>query len=51
MKPVTNIYKTVVATEPTIELMHKDLKVIQCQRLPAIDGKVKVKFLKNCMFQ
>lgn len=31
--------------------MHKDWKVLQCQRLPAIDGKVKLKFLKSCLFQ
>lgn len=50
-KPVTNIYRPLVSGEPSVELMHKDLKVLQCQRLPAIDGKVKLKFLKNCVFQ
>ena len=29
--------------------MHKDLKVIQCQRVPAIEGKVKIRFFKNCL--
>lgn len=29
--------------------MHKDLKVIQSQRLAPIDGKVRIKFLKNCI--
>jgi hypothetical protein len=28
--------------------MHKELKIIQCQRLAPIEGKVKIKFLKNC---
>lgn len=31
--------------------MHKELKVIQCQRLPAMQGKVQVKFLKNCLVE
>jgi hypothetical protein len=38
-----------VSGEPNIELMHKELKVIQCQRLPAVEGKVRIKFLKNCV--
>ena len=49
-KPMTNIYRPLVSGEPSVELMHKDLKVIQCQRLPPVDGKVKIKFLKNCIF-
>ena len=47
-KHLTNIYRAVVSNEPTLEVMHKELKVIQCQRLPGVEGKVKVKFLKNC---
>ncbi len=27
--------------------MFKDVKMIQCQRLPAVDGKVSVKFLRD----
>lgn len=29
--------------------MHKDLKIIQAQRLAPVDGKVRIKFLKNCL--
>jgi len=29
--------------------MHKELKVIQAQRLAPVDGKVRIKFLKACL--
>lgn len=31
--------------------MNKELKIIQCQRLPAVEGKVKIKFLKSCLME
>ena len=37
--------------EPSVELMNKELKIIQCQRLPAVEGKVKIKFLKSCLME
>jgi hypothetical protein len=48
-KPLTNIYRPVVSNEPAVELMHKELKVIQAQRLAPVDGKVRIKFLKACL--
>ena len=27
--------------------MYKEVRMIQCQRLPAIEGKVKLKILRN----
>jgi hypothetical protein len=35
-KPITNIYKPLVSGEPSVELMNKELKIVQCQRLPAV---------------
>lgn len=45
-KPLTTTFKNRTGEQKT-ELMYKDLKMIQCQRKPSIDGKVKIKCLRD----
>lgn len=45
-KPLTTNFKTRTGEQKT-ELLYKDLKVLQCQRKPAVDGKVKIKCLRD----
>lgn len=46
-KPFTNLYRPSRSTEPKIELMYKELKILQAQRLPPADNLLKIKFLRK----
>lgn len=45
-KPLTTTFRN-KSGEQKVELMFKDVKILQCQRLPAQDGKVFVKYLRD----
>lgn len=45
-KPLTTTFKTRTGEQKT-ELMYKELKMIQCQRKPPVDGVAKIKCLRD----
>lgn len=49
-KPLTTSFKSRTG-EYKIELMYKELRVLQCQIIPPVDNKVKIKCLKDLVLE